>query len=24
MNTREELIQAYEDFNTGKFGHLED
>jgi quercetin 2,3-dioxygenase len=24
MNTKEELIQAYEDFNTGKFGHLED
>jgi len=24
MNTREELIQAYEDFNTGKFGVLED
>jgi redox-sensitive bicupin YhaK (pirin superfamily) len=24
MNTREELIQAYEDFNTGKFGQLED
>ena len=24
MNTKEELVQAYEDFNTGKFGHLED
>lgn len=24
MNTREEIIQAFEDFNTGKFGHLED
>jgi quercetin 2,3-dioxygenase len=24
MNTREELIQAYEDFNSGKFGELED
>ena len=24
MNTREELIQAYEDFNSGKFGQLED
>lgn len=24
MNTKEELIQAYEDFNTGKFGQLED
>lgn len=24
MNTREELIQAYEDFNLGKFGYLED
>lgn len=24
MNTKQELIQAYEDFNTGKFGHLED
>jgi quercetin 2,3-dioxygenase len=24
MNTREELIQAYNDFDAGKFGHLED
>ena len=24
MNTKQELIQAFEDFNTGKFGHLED
>jgi len=24
MNTREELVQAYEDFNSGKFGVLED
>jgi hypothetical protein len=24
MNTREEIIQAIEDFNNGKFGHLED
>ncbi len=24
MNSREELIQAFEDFNTGKFGYLED
>lgn len=24
MNTREELIQAFEDFNLGKFGYLED
>jgi len=24
MNTKEELIQAFEDFNTGKFGQLED
>ncbi|MCB9201535.1 MAG: pirin family protein [Flavobacteriales bacterium] len=24
MNTREELIQAFDDFNSGKFGHLED
>ncbi len=24
MNTREEIIQAYQDFQTGKFGHLED
>jgi len=24
MNTREELIQAFEDFNMGKFGYLED
>lgn len=23
MNTREELIQAFEDFNLGKFGYLE-
>ena len=24
MNTRQEIIQAFEDYNTGKFGHLED
>lgn len=24
MNTRDELIQAFDDFNNGKFGHLED
>ncbi|MBR9833301.1 pirin family protein [bacterium] len=24
MNSKEELIQAFEDFNTGKFGYLED
>ena len=24
MNTREELVQAYNDFNSGKFGYLED
>ena len=24
MNSREEIIQAFEDFNTGKFGYLED
>jgi len=24
MNTREEIIQAYQDFQTGKFGQLED
>jgi redox-sensitive bicupin YhaK (pirin superfamily) len=24
MNTKQEIIQAYEDFNNGKFGHLED
>lgn len=24
MNTKEELIQAFNDFNTGKFGYLED
>lgn len=24
MNTREEILQAITDFNTGKFGHLED
>lgn len=24
MNTREELVQAYEDFNLGRFGYLED
>lgn len=24
MNTREELIQAFNDFNSGKFGYLED
>lgn len=23
MNTHEEIVQAYEDFNNGKFGHLE-
>jgi redox-sensitive bicupin YhaK (pirin superfamily) len=24
MNSREEIMQAFEDFNTGKFGFLED
>ena len=24
MNTKQEIIQAYEDFNNGKFGYLED
>ena len=24
MNTREEIVQAYEDYNLGKFGYLED
>ena len=24
MNTREEIVQAFEDFNMGKFGFLED
>lgn len=24
MNTREEILQAFQDFNTGKFGYLED
>ena len=24
MNTREEIVQAFEDFNKGKFGFLED
>ena len=24
MNTRDELIQAFNDFNDGKFGYLED
>jgi len=24
MNTKEELIQAFSDFNEGKFGYLED
>ena len=24
MNTKEELIRAFEDFNKGKFGYLED
>ena len=24
MNTREELVEAFDDFNNGKFGHLED
>ena len=24
MNTREEIIQAFDDLSAGKFGHLED
>ena len=24
MNSREEIMQAFEDYNTGKFGYLED
>ena len=24
MNTREEIVQAFDDFSSGKFGHLED
>ena len=24
MNTQEELIEAFQDFNTGKFGYLEE
>ena len=24
MNTREEIIQAYQDFQMGKFGHLDE
>jgi redox-sensitive bicupin YhaK (pirin superfamily) len=24
MNTREEIVQAFEDFNNGKFGYLAD
>ncbi|HTB05997.1 MAG TPA: pirin-like C-terminal cupin domain-containing protein, partial [Bacteroidia bacterium] len=24
MNTKEEILQAYDDLNKGKFGHLED
>lgn len=24
MNTKQELVQAFEDFNKGKFGYLED
>ena len=24
MNTKQELIQAFDDFNKGKFGYLED
>jgi redox-sensitive bicupin YhaK (pirin superfamily) len=24
MNNKQEIIQAYDDFNAGKFGHLED
>jgi hypothetical protein len=24
MNTRQELMEAFNDFNTGKFGYLED
>jgi redox-sensitive bicupin YhaK (pirin superfamily) len=24
MNTREELVQAFQDFQNGKFGYLED
>lgn len=24
MNTRQEILQAFDDFNKGKFGHLEE
>jgi hypothetical protein len=24
MNTRQEILEAYEDYSQGKFGHLED